>query len=144
MLHQAAGEFKNIKIVHYNYPFDKICNPYITINMHPSACYMSKAAIAARKQNNYWEMSSLLYENQPKNIEKMKEIAEKAGLNIDIFMKDFESAETKALLSDEIDKALELDIDATPTMYINGEKYVGVKPYYELKNILEKNGAKRK
>ena len=28
------------------------------------------------------------------------------------------------------------------TMFINGEKIVGVKPYYELKEILKKHGAK--
>ena len=52
MLHQAVKEFSNIKIVHLNYPFDKECNPYINVNMHPNACYMAKAAIAARNQGN--------------------------------------------------------------------------------------------
>ena len=37
-----------------------------------------------------------------------------------------------------------LGIDATPTMFVNGEKVLGVKPYYELKKILIKHGAKRK
>ena len=60
MLHKALKEFKNVKVIHHNLPFDKECNHYISINMHPKACFMSKAAIAARNQNNYWEMSSLL------------------------------------------------------------------------------------
>ena len=29
MLHRAAKEFSNIKIIHHNYPFDKECNKYI-------------------------------------------------------------------------------------------------------------------
>ena len=37
-----------------------------------------------------------------------------------------------------------LDIEATPTMYINGEQIIGVKPYYQLKEILVRHGAKRK
>ncbi|MDO5307087.1 MAG: DsbA family protein, partial [bacterium] len=35
MLHQAAKEFFNIKIIHHNYPFDRQCNSYLSINMHP-------------------------------------------------------------------------------------------------------------
>ena len=68
MLYEAK-EFKNIKIIHHNLPFDKICNPFIEINMHPDACFMSKVAIASKEQGNYWEMNSLLYENKPQNLE---------------------------------------------------------------------------
>ena len=28
MLHKAAKEYKNIKIIHHNYPMDKECNKY--------------------------------------------------------------------------------------------------------------------
>ncbi len=141
MLHQAAKEFKNIQIVHHNYPFDKECNPYVSFSMHPNACFMSKGAIAAKNQNNYWEMSSLLYENQPKTMNEMLKLAEQLGFDKDKFVADFNSAETAKELQDEVDSAGELNIDATPTMYINGEKVMGVKPYYELKELLIKNGA---
>lgn len=141
MLHQAAKEFKNIQIVHHNYPFDKECNPYVSFSMHPNACFMSRGAIAAKNQNNYWEMSSLLYENQPKTMNEMLKLAEQLGFDKDKFVADFNSAETAKELQDEVDSAGELNIDATPTMYINGEKVMGVKPYYELKELLIKNGA---
>ena len=144
MLHQAVKEFKNIKVVHHNYPFDKECNPYINVNMHPYACFMSKAAIAARKQGNYWEMSSLLYEKQPKRNNKLLEIVEQLGLDKEQFLKDLNSKEVEQEIESELVKAEELEIEATPTMYINGEEIVGVKPYYELKDILIKHGAKRK
>ena len=47
-------------------------------------------------------------------------------------------------IAEELEKAELLEIDATPTMIINGEKIVGVKPYYELKGILVKHGARQK
>lgn len=144
MLHQAVKEFKNIKILHHNYPFDKECNPYITINMHPNACFMSKGAIAARNQGNYWEMSSLLYENQPKKMDDMLKLADKLNFDKDKFINDFNSEETSKEISKELKEAVDMDIDATPTMFINGDKVVGVKPYYELKEILIKHGAKHK
>ena len=144
MLHQAVKEYKNIKINHHNFPFDKECNKYITINMHPNACFMSRAAIAARNQNNYWEMSSLLYENQPKKIEQITEIAKQLNFDTDKFIEDMNSTFTKQEIEKELEATIELDLDATPTMFVNGEKIVGVKPYYELQKILEKHGAKRK
>lgn len=144
MLHKAATEFSNIKIIHYNLPFDRLCNPYIGQTIHPYACFMAKGAIAARNQNNYWEMASLLYENQPQTLEDVLKLAKTAGLNEEIFLRDFNSIETEKELFKEINFAQQFDIDATPTMIINGDKVVGVKPYKELKEVLVKHGAKLK
>ena len=144
MLHQAAKEFANIKIVHHNYPFDRECNPYIGQTKHPDACFMSKGAIAEKKQGNFWEMSSLLYENQPKKLEDLLKLSDKLEFNQEQFIRDFESEETSKELSNELTQASALDIDATPTMFINGEKIVGVRPYYELKDKLIEHGAKLK
>ena len=144
MLHKAVKEYSNIKIIHHNYPFDKECNPYITVNMHPNACFMAKGAIAARNQGNYWEMSSLLYENQPKNTEDLTKLAKKLDFDEKKFIQDFESKETFSELENELKKGENLGIDATPTMIINGKKHVGVMPYHELEELLEKYGAKKR
>ena len=144
MLHQAVREFSNIKVIHHNYPFDKECNPYISVNMHPNACFMSRVAIASRNQNNYWEMSSLLYENKPKKMDEALKLVNQLGLDKDKFIKDFDSLSVQNEITEELVKANKLDIDATPTMFINGEEIIGVKPYYQLKEILVKHGAKRK
>ena len=144
MLHKAVHDFSNIKIIHHNYPFDKECNPYISVNMHPNACFMARGAIAARNQGNYWEMSSLLYENQPTKMADMLKLADQLGFDKDKFTADFNSEETSKEIENELQKAVNLEIDSTPTMYINGDKIVGVKPYYELKEILIKHGAKHR
>ena len=144
MLHQAAKEFFNIKIIHHNYPFDRQCNSYLSINMHPGACNMAKVAIAAKKQGNYWEMASLLYENQPKNIEDVVKLAQIAGLNETQLLQDMRSKETYEELQKDILDGVSKEIDSTPTMFINGKKIVGVKPYYELKELLIENGACKK
>ncbi len=142
MLHEAVKDFSNIKIVHHNLPFDKECNPYISVNMHPNACFMAKGALAAGKQGNYWEMSSLLYENQPTKMEDMLKLAEQLDFDKDKFVKDMESDATAKEIEDELVNANNLDIDSTPTIYINGDEVVGIKPYYELKDLLIEHGAK--
>ena len=112
--------------------------------MHPKACFMSKAAIAARNQGDYWGMSSLLYENQPKKLADMVKLAEDLNFDIDKFKTDLDSPATIYEINKEIFDGNGLGIDATPTMYINGDKIIGVKPYYELKELMIKYGAKRK
>lgn len=144
MLHQAVKEFPNIRINHHNFPFDKECNPYIQVNMHPNACFMSKVAIASRSQGNYWGMSSLLYEKQPKKMDEVLKLVEEAGLDKDKFTREFDNQTARDEIANELAKAQELELDSTPTMIIDGEKIVGVKPYYELKELLIKHGAKHK
>ena len=145
MLHRAVKEYSNIKIIHHNLPFDKECNPEISANMHPGACYMAKAALAAEKQGNYWGMSSLLYENKPKNDEKLIPLIEKLGFDKDKIFRDMNSEEINNKLISEIDRTNEeLGLDSTPTMYVNGDKKIGIMQYKELKKYLEEHGAKRK
>lgn len=110
--------------------------------MHPNACFMSKAAIAARNQGNYWEMSSLLYEKQPKKMDDVLKLVEEAGLDKDKFLADFDTQAARDEIAKELESAQELGLDSTPTMIIDGEQIVGVKPYYELKELLIKHGAK--
>jgi protein-disulfide isomerase/uncharacterized membrane protein len=143
MLHKAAKQYKNIKIIHHNYPFDKECNKYLTYNMHPKACFMSRIAIAAKNQGNYWGMSSLLYENKPKNIEEAVKLADKLKFDKEKFIADIDSQETINSLLADIEDGQKANVDGTPTMIINGDKTVGVKPYFKLQEILEKHGAKR-
>ena len=37
----------------------------------------------------------------------------------------------------------ELGIDATPTMFVNGDKFIGIQSPTELENILNDHGAKK-
>ena len=145
MLHRIVQDYSNVKIIHHNLPFDKECNYDINVNMHPGACYMAKAALSAEKQGNYWGMSSLLYENHPMNDNELTPLIEKLGLNKDKFFADMNSEEINNKLINEIEKTNnELGIDGTPTMYVNGEKQVGIMRYKELEAYLEERGAKKR
>lgn len=142
MLHRAVKEFSNVKIVHYNTPFDKDCNPNISFTMHKGACFMARAALASKEQNNYWGMASLLYENQPQDEQELLKLAKELNFNIEKFLSDINSEKIQKELDKEIQKSDKLDIDSTPTIFINGDKYVGVMPYNELKQKLVEHGAK--
>ena len=83
-------------------------------------------------------MSTLLFEHHPKNDEEAVQLAQKIGLNIDRFKQDIQSKETMKKITDDIDYAVSQGVIATPTIVIDGERYLGIKPYYELKELIKK------
>jgi protein-disulfide isomerase/uncharacterized membrane protein len=144
MISKAAKEVKGIKIVHKNFPLDDECNKSIPVPFHVGSCMLSRYAIASEKQGHFWEMNSVLFENQPKPEDKglsevdVLKLAKSMGLDVAKLQADSHSATTKEKLSEDIDAALKLKINGTPTMVINGVLYTGIKPYNELKGILKR------
>lgn len=138
---RAANELGGFRIVHKNLPLDMECNDKVSTPFHENACTMARYAIAAEKQGRFWDFNSELFEKQPKTEEGVIKLAESMGFNIKEMEKDADSEETETRLKSEIDSANNLKIDGTPTIVINGKIYTGIKPYYELKDILIKAGA---
>ena len=144
MLHKAVQEYDNVKVIHYNMPFDRECNFEISFTMHPGACFMARAALAAGQQGNYWGMSSLLYEKHPMNDEALIPLIEKLGLDKDKFLKYMNSNEASEIIQEQLKKSYELNLDGTPTMFVNGEKRLGIMSYTDLQKLLEDHGARKR
>lgn len=136
MLHQIVKEEKEVYIRHHNLPLDTECNPYLESQMHGGACRMAKYAIAAENQGKYWDMANALFEKQPLNDKEAIKLAQTLNINIEQFKKDIKSKETKQRLQEEIDNAIGMGLDGTPTLIINNKRYTGAKPYFELKRII--------
>lgn len=140
MIHKAVKELGNVYIEPHNLPLDRECNKYLRKQVHKGACRYAKYAVAAKNQGKYWDMSTAIFEHKPQNDEEAIQLAEKIGLDIQQFKEDIKSKETMKQITDDIDYAVSQDVMGTPTIVINGERYVGIKPYYELKELL-KQGA---
>ncbi len=138
---RAASELGGFRLVHKNLPLDIDCNEYVETPFHQNSCTMAKYAIAAEKQGRFWDFNSELFEKQPKNESSVVRLAESMGFDILKMKKDANSQETADRLDNEIKSAVNLKIDGTPTIVINGKVYSGIKPYYDLKDILIKAGA---
>lgn len=142
MISRAAKEVKGIKVVHKNLPLDCECNKSVKVPFHIGSCMLARYAVAAEKQGHFWEMNSLLFENQPKLENKslteddVLKLAKSIGLDINKLKTDASSAETKERLCQDINSADKLKINGTPSMVINGIVYTGIKPYSEMKSIL--------
>lgn len=141
MDHRAAKELKGFKIVHHDLPLDMECNKYLKNPFHEGSCTMAKYSIAAERQGKLWDMNSELFEKQPKSEDEILKMAKEMGMDTIKLKEDANSDETAKKLNDDIETAFKMGIEGTPAMVINGKVYSGIRPYYELKEILIKAGA---
>lgn len=145
MLYKATQELSDVLVLHHDFPLDENCNPLVKNSMHPNACMAARYVIAASKQEKAWDMDSLLFDNKPETEDELLKLAKKIKeLDVEKLKIDANSSETQKELSDSIDRAIKLNIKATPTMLIGSTDYTGVVPYEELKALLIDLGATEK
>ena len=128
-------DFKNdLRVVYRFFPLT---------NTHLNSMISSQAAYAASLQDKFWEMHDLLYENQNNwnNSAQAKDIfigyAKKLDLNLNKFKSDMDNSSTKKFITDEENKAIALEINSTPTFFVNGQHIQNPASYEEFKNIIQ-------
>ena len=123
-LQESLGN--NVKFIFRNFPLTKI---------HPQAKIAAIASEAAALQNKYWEMHDLLYEKHKNlNYSAILTYADELGLNKQLFEKDVENPELSEKVETDFLSGLRSGVNATPTFFINGEKYT---ESWEENNLLE-------
>jgi len=141
---KAALDLGGFKMVHRNLPLDSTCNKNVPTQFHEGACMLAKYAVAAEKQGRFWDLNSELFEKQPLTEKSILKLTESMGFNNIELKKDANSKATEARIQQDIESAQDLGIDGTPSIVINGKVYSGIKPYYELRELLIKSGAKER
>ena len=145
MLHKAVKDYSGVYVEHYNFPLDKVCNKEVVIQVHNGACMLSRIALAAKKQGHYWDVASYLYDTKPLKTKEIQKLAKKFNLVEKEFWYDIISNDTEKELQKDIAYCNKIKTNATPVIYINGKKFVGLRPYSEIEKTLLENGAvKRK
>lgn len=111
---------------------------------HANSVLAASAAYAADEQGRYWEMYEKLFEQQTTWAERQDSqaavflgFAEELGLDMAKFRSDLSSGRYADRIKRDFDDAQELGVDATPTFFINGVKFVGVLPYDEFKRQID-------
>lgn len=144
ILSRAAAELNNVLFIHKNYPLDKTCNRTIQGDFHKDACLLAKYSIAAENQGKLWEMNTELFESQPQDEKEILELAKRLGIDTEKLKIDAYSQSTDDKLKQDIEDGININLAGTPAVVINGKIHVGIKPYYELKDLLIKAGATEK
>lgn len=125
---------KKVTFVFRHFPLSQV---------HDQAIAAAYAAEAAAKQNKFWEMTDILYNNQstweksnnPEN-DFFIQYAKDLKLDVAKFKTDMNSTEVKQRVDEDVQTGNQIGIDRTPTFYLNGQK-VDVNSYDELKNTLK-------
>lgn len=140
--HLFARFHDRIRIIYYNFPLDSACNRYIINTRYPNSCIASRALIASALVNNF-EKYLLRHFNEFKNgvpnYNQGTSIAIAAPLmDTDQFIQKLESPEITDILRRDTELAKAFRINATPTMFIQGRKLIGVLPRQVLEAIIER------
>ena len=96
--------------------------------IHQNARAAARAAEAAGKQNKFWEMHDLLYEQQSSWEQSssanliFEQYAKQLGLNVDTFKTDFASNEINEIINADFNEVTRLGVESTPTFFLQGKK----------------------
>jgi protein-disulfide isomerase/uncharacterized membrane protein len=119
---KAYEKYKHrMKLYHRHFPLDNKCNPAMGEPFHRNACKAALAAICARRQDKFWPMHHLLF-RYPRRHSKsgLRALARKAGLDLPRFKSCMSSGEARKELKEDIEMAIALKVEGTPTFVFFG------------------------
>ena len=104
---------KEMKLVFKNFP----------LRNHKFAWPAAMAALAANKQGKFWELHDQLYENYNRlSDQKIREIAQQVGLDMEKFDKDMKAPELKAIVERDFQEGARIGVRGIPTIFVNGRQ----------------------
>ncbi|MEM9455429.1 MAG: thioredoxin domain-containing protein [Myxococcota bacterium] len=128
----------SVRVAFVHYPLDDKCNGGVD-GVHPLACKAAEAAECARKQGKFFEYGDLLFEHQPA-LERDDLIDYAAQLSLDeaAFIRCLDNREGLLEVRRSIARAILMNVDATPTFFVNGYKFRGALPNSWMPVVLDK------
>lgn len=88
---------------------------------HKYALAAARAALAAQRQDRFWEMSEAMFENQDRlSDDVIVELAKQVGLDMKRFEADIKDPEIDAILKRDEIEADAAKVDGTPSIFLDG------------------------
>ncbi len=143
-LHRLVSEFENVKVIQRIIPLEKECNHNMRFDGHKGSCLKAKYALAAAKQNMYWQMADVLFNEAPDSEKEIIEEARLLDLDIKKLKEDANSEQVKNEIQEMIKYADSQNITGTPTFVIGVNKKIGINSYGEFKKYIIEQGGKEK
>lgn len=111
-----------VRLVFKNFP----------LSIHQYGEKLARSARAAQLQGKFWEMYGALFDNQDRiSPPVIDELAKGLGLDIAKFQKDVESEAVADAVSRDRKQGERLDLQSTPTLYINGRQFPATPDFAE-------------
>ena len=148
-LHTLLPSYKDrIYLVFKHFPLNPNCNPAVEHNMHPYACSLAQLAICAAKKNLFWEFHDAVFlkmkdEDFVSGWDKLRNETSGIFSNQEIEA-CLDSEEAKNQVASDVETGLEVRIEGTPAVFINGRPvsfFLDAQSLGEIINYVEKRGS---
>jgi protein-disulfide isomerase len=125
----------DVKLVFKNFPLTRI---------HKFAMDAAVAAMAANQQGKFWEFHAGLFKNYNNlNAEKIDELAQAAGLEMEQFKQDRQNPALAAMVQRDLKDGVEAGVRGTPSIFVNG-RLLQQRSLPGFKQIIDEELAKKK
>jgi protein-disulfide isomerase len=122
-----------IRLVYRNLPLTQL---------HPQAMASAEASLCAGEQNAYWQYHGKLFENSDVLTDDIfSTLATDLGLDMAAFETCMTEHKFQAEIQTDMQFAIDLGIQSTPTFFINGLAIVGAQPLTAFQQIIDKELA---
>lgn len=122
-----------IKLVYMDFP----------LSFHPHAMPAANAARCAEAQGKFWQYHDALFADQSKlEPNDLKAAAKTLGLDTAKFNACFDKNEYDQAIQKDLEEGHRLNVNGTPTFFINGRELVGAQPAESFVSIIDQELAK--
>jgi protein-disulfide isomerase len=126
-VHEITSKHPDVRVVFRNMPLAN----------HPRARDAARAALAAARQNKFWEMHDLMFtEQKTLGDADFTALAERLGLDTDQFASDMADPEIERLVAEDEALAGSFGIQATPSSFVNGRFVRGAPPLAAYESLI--------
>jgi protein-disulfide isomerase len=118
----------DVRLVFRNFPLSIECNPS-GHNMHPYSCEAARVALCAQAQGKFKEAYEAIFENQEKLAPgaAIKFVTD-AGVDPGALSNCLAKSDVGLAIQKDVQEGLQLSVQSTPTLFINGHKIDGAIP----------------
>ena len=140
-LHPVLARYGDrVRFVYRNFPLDPTCNRIMKSPLHRAACELSRGSVCAQAQGKFKEYYEKTFEMQP-SLEpgSALKIASDLGLDSAQFEKCLSDPATSDRVIKDIEEGIQLNIESTPTFFINGRRITGALPPQSWNELIEES-----
>lgn len=117
-----------IRFVYRNLPLESI---------HPDAMSSAVASLCANDQNAYWDYHGKLFSSDALGRDIYIQYATDLELNTEEFTACLDSGKHDEFIQQDMNFALDLGVQSTPTFFVNGLAIVGAQPFSAFQQIID-------
>lgn len=122
----------------------RLAYKFYVLGRFPSSEPAARAAIAAGKQGKFWEMHKKIFATPMLDQQVLDGMAKELGLDLARFHADMQATETSERIAKDKKLGEDLEIEGTPSLFINGRAYDGrqdLNEWLDLELSMLKKGA---